>query len=360
VDETTNQRLQDRNRRIIDMVIERARRDFPDDIAIIGLTGSFRTGAYHEKSDLDLIIINTTERGWKISMQFILEDVGFDIYCTPWDTRIEEQASLASPFVSCLTDLEVLYCARPEYLERLNALRKRALDELAAPVGTSSLARAAKWIDRAKQAHADALLADAEGPVRSATGRMLRTSLYALASLNNTCFQRGVKTYREEVAAFPRLPRDFDRLYMAVIEATTITSMRSAALGMMQGVVGLHAELKREIGDHPRPTCENLRGTHEELWCNCRNKVIAGVEAGDASYAFHAAVSAQEYLDEMSEEKGTKRFDLMRHFDVRHLETFREEFLRIMDEYLEEYRKVGLVVQRYARFEKLYDHYMRQ
>jgi hypothetical protein len=49
------------------MVIERAKRDFPDDIAIIGLTGSFSTGDFHEKSDLDLININNTDRGWGIS-----------------------------------------------------------------------------------------------------------------------------------------------------------------------------------------------------------------------------------------------------------------------------------------------------
>ena len=53
------------NELLINMVIERARRDFLDDIAIIGLTGSFSTGDFHEKSDLDLIIINNTERGWE-------------------------------------------------------------------------------------------------------------------------------------------------------------------------------------------------------------------------------------------------------------------------------------------------------
>lgn len=61
------QKLKDKNEKLINMVIERARRDFPDDIAIIGLTGSFSTGDFHEKSDLDLIIINNTEQGWGIS-----------------------------------------------------------------------------------------------------------------------------------------------------------------------------------------------------------------------------------------------------------------------------------------------------
>ena len=83
MDDKTKQYLLEKNNKIINMVIERIKRDFPDDIAIIGLTGSFSTGDFHEKSDLDLVIINNTERGWGISAGFILEDVGYDIYCTP-------------------------------------------------------------------------------------------------------------------------------------------------------------------------------------------------------------------------------------------------------------------------------------
>lgn len=79
MDEKIKQKLLSKNEKLINMVIERAKRDFPDDIAIIGLTGSFNTGDFHEKSDLDLIIINNTERGWGIAAGFILDDIGYDM-----------------------------------------------------------------------------------------------------------------------------------------------------------------------------------------------------------------------------------------------------------------------------------------
>jgi predicted nucleotidyltransferase len=91
MDGMLKQKLKDKNEKLIKMVIERVKRDFPDDIAIIGLTGSFSTDDYHEKSDLDLIIINNTGRGWGISTCFILEDVGYDIYCTPWEALKQRQ-----------------------------------------------------------------------------------------------------------------------------------------------------------------------------------------------------------------------------------------------------------------------------
>ncbi|MCL2820482.1 MAG: hypothetical protein FWD38_06590 [Oscillospiraceae bacterium] len=56
MNELKKQELFEKNDKIANMVIERAKRDFPDDIAIIGLSGSFQTEDFHENSDLDLII----------------------------------------------------------------------------------------------------------------------------------------------------------------------------------------------------------------------------------------------------------------------------------------------------------------
>ena len=101
-----------------------------------------------------------------------------------------------------------------------------------------------------------------------------------------------------------------------------------------------------------------ISGTYEELWCNCRNKVIVSTESNDKSYVYHVARGAQEYLDEMTEYRGTKKFNLMQYFDPDNLLSFKEAFLRVMEEYLEEYNKVGRKVERYDSFEQLYDNYM--
>lgn len=52
MDADIRQKILNKNDKLISMVIERAKRDFPDDIAIIGLTGSFSTGDFHEKAIL--------------------------------------------------------------------------------------------------------------------------------------------------------------------------------------------------------------------------------------------------------------------------------------------------------------------
>lgn len=108
----------------------------------------------------------------------------------------------------------------------------------------------------------------------------------------------------------------------------------------------------------PAPTFDNLRGTYEELWCNYRNKILNSVKTNDASYAFLSAFGAQGYLDEMAAEKGTKKFDLMQYFDASDLSVMKEKFLEMMDEYVDEYGKVGREVERFTTFEQLYDHYI--
>lgn len=359
MNELTKKKLFDKNDKLINMVIERAKRDFPEDIAIIGLTGSFNTGDFYEKSDLDLIIINNTDRGWDISYLFILDDVGYDIYCTPWETRITEQANLESPMVCGLVDMKILYCAKPEYMDKFNAYKQKALDALTIPVGKTCIGRAKKYIDCAKQEYANTLLVDNIGKARYASSNLVYNLINALTNLNNTYLKRGVKRYLEELATYTHMPEDFEKLYMRVIESKTLENIRSASFELLRAVDQLYNSMYTDFVEHPKPTYDNLKGTYEELWSNYRNKVIASAEENDKSYAFLVARVAQNYLDEMTEFVGIRRFDIMEYFDPANLSLFKEEFSHIMDEYLKEYKRVGRKVERYDSFEQLYNHYMK-
>ncbi|MCL2517587.1 MAG: nucleotidyltransferase domain-containing protein [Oscillospiraceae bacterium] len=354
------QKLMDKNQKLIEMVIERVKRDFPDDIAIIGLSGSFSTDDYHEKSDLDLIIINNTEHAWEISECFIFDDVGYDIYCTPWESRIEAQSNLNSEMISCLIDLKIIYCAKPEYMKRFNAYKQKALHLLAKPIGKECLEQAKKYIYKAKQHYAEAMISDDLGIVRFASCGVMYYLINAIVRMNNTYIKRGIKRYREEILSYKYLPEKFYEIYMSVIEANTIIEMRNTSLKMLKNVVILYDDMYEKFVEKQIPTYENLEGTYEELWSNCRNKVILSCDLGDKSYAYHAAMGAQNYFDEMTKMIGTKKIDLMQYFAANNLQLFKKEFLHAMDEYLEEYNKVGKKVIKFDTFEELYEFFMKK
>lgn len=352
------QALKEKNNKLINMVIERAKRDFPEDIAIIGLTGSFNTGDFYEKSDLDLIIINDTDRGWEISKCFILGDVGYDIYCTPWDTRIEAAANLESTRISNLLDMKVLYCAKPEYMERLNGYRQKALDALAKPIGRDCIERAKHYIDCAKVEYTNALLTSELGRVRYAVSGVIENIFNAITSLNNTYFRKGIKRYLEEIATYKYKPKQFEQSVMAVIDGKTVNEMRTAALQILQDTNDLYEEMYNQFIQKVEPTYDNICGIYEELWCNYRNKMIKATTDGDVFYAYYVARGIQDYLDEMTQIKGMKKFDIMKYFDCDNLLDFKEAFMKIMDEYLEVYHSLNRKVEQYETFEALYASYM--
>lgn len=350
-------KLAEKNKNLINMVIARAKRDFPEDIALIGLSGSFSTDDYHEKSDLDLIIVNNTARGWEIGAGFIFDDVGYDIYCTPWD-NLEKKANLNCVAVSSLTDLQILYCAKPEYLERFNGLKEKALEKLAEGISKESIERADNHIGEAKQNHADMVLSNEIGTVRYASSGLLYNVINGIVSLNNTCIKRGVKRYLEELSTYRYLPKDFKSLYMSIIDAKTIDDIRKASAALLSATMTLRDTLHEQYVQKPTPTYENLKGWYEECWCNLRNKMIMAVAQKDKSYTFLVANSAQSYFDEMTERLGTKKYNLMQHFDSDNLEKVRDAFMLIMEKYLLVYKNAGRTPAFYDTFEALYDSYM--
>jgi len=358
MNESTKRRLLEKNQKIIDMVIERAKRDFPDEIVLIGLTGSFSTNDFHEKSDLDLIIVNNTDKGWGISDCFIFDDVGYDIYCTPWD-KIEQMANLETFWISLLTELQILYVANPKDLERFNTLKEKALKTLALPIGSDCIKRAKKYLDLAKQEYANTLLMGDIGSVRYASSELVCHVVNAIVSLNNTYIKRGIKRYLEDLSTYNYLPEDFEKIYMSIVEAKTVDEIRLTSFSLLQSIGRLYEEMKHKYTPKKIPTFENLKDTYEELWCNNRNKIINSTTMKDKSYAFLTANGAQSYFDEMTEDYcGTPKFDLMKHFDASNLSNFCEVFLEMMEAYKKEYDQVGRQVQKFETFEEVYQHFM--
>jgi len=358
MNEITKQKLLEKNQKLIDMVIERAKRDFPDEIALIGLTGSFSTNDFHEKSDLDLIIVNNTGAGWAIGDCFILDDVGYDIYCTPW-AKLEEMSRLDTYWISLLTELQILYVADEKYLARFNELKEKAFEKLTQPIGPDCINRAEKYFNEAKQEYAVTMLSDDIGAVRYASNRLIYGVVNGIVSLNNTYIKRGIKRYLEDLATYQYLPINFEQLYFAIIEAKSVDEIRISSLAFLQAFAQFYEQMKEKYMPKITPTFENTGGAYEELYCNYRNKIINSTTLQDKSYAFLIAGDTQSYFDEMADDHcGMPKFDLMKHFDTDDLDNFREKFLEIMEAYRVEYDKVGRKVRKFDNFEALYESYM--
>ena len=122
-------KLEERNDRIIEAIIKKAESVCPGAIALIGIAGSFHSGDIYEKSDLDLCIVINDDSAWKVASCFILDDVAFDIYCTPW-SGLEEMSEYNNPYITKLLELDIVYCYDEKYIQRYMELRSKVTSKL--------------------------------------------------------------------------------------------------------------------------------------------------------------------------------------------------------------------------------------
>lgn len=88
-----------------------------------------------------LYFIPKNERGKKLSTQFIIEDVSYDLFPMSWE-RLVANAAMDSPQGYLLLDAEVVYCCDEEALNKFEKLKKSLKVVLSGEYGDALLNKA--------------------------------------------------------------------------------------------------------------------------------------------------------------------------------------------------------------------------
>nr|WP_300659382.1 hypothetical protein [uncultured Acetatifactor sp.] len=342
--------LEERNQKIIDAVMKKAAIACPGALALIGINGSFMTGDYYERSDLDLLILINDDRGWQLGCTFIQDDlqVGHDIYCTTWE-RLQKDAEYEHPNISKLMDAKIVYCADEKYRERLENLRKKASGILTAPFSEEDYTKAEKLLKEAEHYYTLAMISEQQSDVLDGAGRVIYYVENAIAMLNKRYFRYGVKRAYEELNAMENRPENLCGLIDAVLSATSMTSVRTHLSALMKETMAAFHHVKETIALRKKPSSsDELGGTYEEMYSNWRNKMHAAAEAGNRHLAFMSLVSAKAMFDEIHSEAAIDRYDVLGAYDPEDLRKTAAGFDGILSEYLKEYRKAGLQAKHYS------------
>lgn len=323
------------HQKLLDAIVEKAKKVCPDSLALIGVYGSCATGDLHEKSDLDLMILIEDEQGYQLANGFLLEDagIGYDIYCTRWE-MLEGDARCDHAQLSRLLDSQLVYVNHPAALQRLEELRRCATETLASGAGRE---KARNCFRNAKQIYADCFLTDSLSRIRKLSGGVIDSLLGAVMLFHGEYFHRGLKRNFEELARL-NLPFDPEELTLAVIRGESPLKIREALTRLMKAV----QQLLDQPAQKEAPCRENLAGTYEEMFSNWRNKMPEAAERKDLYASFMNMVSLQFMLDEIAEGVSIRELDVLGTFDPRDLEKNAEAFDDILRQYLEEYRNAGM------------------
>ncbi|MBD5476420.1 MAG: nucleotidyltransferase domain-containing protein [Lachnospiraceae bacterium] len=351
--------LEQRNQKIIDAVIKRADIVCPGALALIGIYGSFMTGDYYEKSDLDLLIIINDDRGWQLGCAFIQDDlqVGHDIYCITWE-RLQAEAGYEHPNISKLMDTEIVYCADQKYKEQLDTLRQTAKDILTSPFSEEDYTKAEKILKEAEHCYTSVMISEHKSDVLDGAGGVIYYVENAIAMLNKQYFHYGVKRAYEELSAMQNRPEKLCDMINDVISATSVASVKKHLSTLMKETIAVFHNVKEAIAMQKKTaTGDMLIGTYEEMYSNWRNKMYAAAETGDRHLAFMSLLSSSAMFSEISSEVDISQYDVLGGYNSQDLHKTAKAYDDILSEYLEEYRKAGIQVKHYSDIEAFVSDY---
>lgn len=345
--------LEERNQKIIDVLIQKADRVCPGSLALIGIYGSFMTGDFHEKSDLDLLIVINDDRGWQLGCGFLQDDlqVGHDIYCTTWE-QLQNDAGYIHPNISKLMDAQIVYCADEKYNRQLENLRQKAREILAAPFSEEDYEKAEKHLREAEHYYTMAMLSAHQSEVLTDAGNAIYYIGNAIAMLNKQYFRYGVKRAYEELKAMSNRPDKLCELIDDVISAISVELLKEHLTVLMKETTAVFRQVKETLAIRKKPaSADTLAGTYEEMYSNWRNKMYEAAMTGNRYQAFMSLVSLQAMFAEIHSEVDIDSYDAMQGYVSQDLRRTAAGYDDMLNAYLKEYQKADIQVRHYPDIE---------
>ena len=358
MDRTIASILHTRNRAIIDAVLQKAAQCCPDALDLVAVTGSFSRDDYYERSDLDLLIVINDPTGRLLAKCFVLGDVGHDIYCQTREV-LEHAAEYPDPHVAKLLDAEVVYCRSKEVAEWYRRLGDELRTRMAAAPDISTLNAIEEHMNAAWQDFGRLCAEQNVGRCRYFAAGVLYRIEYAVYMLNGAYIRRGIRGIPEEICALPTLPEEFAIHYHALIEAQTVEDTRREAEMLICATDRLIKEIQKRICPRKMLTSDALRGTHEEIHSNWRNKMYRAASEGDRYLSWMTEAAAQDFYNGMAAEYEMSPIVLMDDAPSGNLLARAHRFDDAMRRYGENYVQTGTKFCRYDTIDEFVADYLK-
>lgn len=336
--------------RAAEILIEKIKKDYKDDIALVVVMGSYIYGETHSRSDLDMFYVPKTDRGKNLGFTFILDGIGFDYWAISWE-RLERIANCEEKTTSIITEGRVLYCASEGDMERFDELKRKALDT------TDRRRFVSKAIEKIDEAYEDCfglLKAQNLADARMCAIGIIYTVTYALALLNRITVKRGRGKLKQEIMDMPLVPADFSELYDVIFVSTDIDLIRDSYGKLIENTKALILSEQEKVSE-PIAFSEALNGFYEEL-INLYNKIYHACEIGDAYCALFACVELTYEIAQVLVGTGVspKQLpDIVGAFDPSNLELFAASVHDHQTEFVELLTTQGVKIRRFDSFDEL-------
>lgn len=299
-------------KKILNAVQEAIRERYTDDIALMLIYGSAVNGTADERSDLDIFYIPKTEKGYRLAKTFILDGIGYDIWCGSWDT-LHNMMSWKDMRVSILADSVLVHAASDEDRKKYETMRENARHRTECPLTAHDYHPALEFVQKAKNYYGELCLGNF-----AAVGGILMELVNAVCFVNRRYLKYGAKKIPDEIAALPSLPEHFAENY------TRAFCEPENALIICRNIIHATEDFVRaqfvQFTGKGR-LAAHCAGLYEEISSHW-NKIRRCCESNDPDGAFIAACALQHDLN-FAEITLGQSFDLISGWNPRDLGAFR-------------------------------------
>ncbi|MCK8058423.1 MULTISPECIES: hypothetical protein [unclassified Fusibacter] len=339
-----------RNQKLIDAVLKKIEVACPGSVDLIGVAGSFAIGDIHEKSYLDLLIVINDEKAHELSSCFIVEDVGFDFYCSRWD-RLESMLAYEDPFCTKLLQLDIVYQKDDVCLERYTSLRETMKKRLDATFSVEDAARVNEQVGEAKRTFADVMLSASYEAAKYKSAMMVDCVNYALYMLNKRFVKGGIRRMLEEIRSFTSRPEHYLDLVNSLAEASTLEAIQLSSQRLMKHSLDYIAAQCESVLREKTLKQSHIKGMYEEIYSNWLNKMRLAAREGDLYLSWMTAASCQDWYTDVNGRLPIQRIEIMVDFDPTDLHATLAAFEEGMAKVKANYDQLGMPIVHYSSLE---------
>lgn len=340
--------MENTTQRLKDWAINKIKEEYADDVALlVAVYGhSVNNDGHGECFDY---FIPATERGYGLSLTFIIAGIGYDLYPRSWE-RTEATAQLEDGPTLCLANAKVIYSRCKEDEERFNLIRERFISNL--DNKHFMIQKGLEQLDVAMNLYSSLMFHEKMYQIRMAVGHISKYLAKTIAYLNGTW----VDTYeKEKIITLQEIPEKFITYNDAVLRATTSEELKVIAHRMIDQVrkfVALHAN--KNVRNFDNIDFSNLAGWYHEISLTFRRmRYYCDMENNEG--VLIDACSLQNELGIIQEEFGLKEMDLLGYYNPEHLEEIKEQANQLEQYIIYEIEVHGAVIDKYDTVDEFLD-----
>lgn len=266
---------------ILSTITEKIEKSYIEDISLLVCYGSYVTGDYGIMSDIDFFFVPKTKKGYSLREQFILNNIGYDLWPVSWD-RLIRISNLEEHITSILMDGKVLFYSSEDELSKFDKLKKNVEQHLHNKATIMDMSM--RSIENAKGLYFT-LQNEENDTMFIHAMNIMEMLLFALALINGTYTHKGVKKLEHELKRFSLLPRDYLKRYKQVIRTHNALVLQNILRELINETETLWNT--RFNNGKGRPDVSELRGFYEEFK-STYNKLLCACDETNYEDAYYA------------------------------------------------------------------------